>query len=108
MIVSTKEPVKVRAKGRRQPGQSSGSDLDSKDGVEGAANLSELVQLSGGMMRIACDTEFAGTHTLTAQFAIRVGADVVVQIYRSPDVPQPPRGFDPNTFLPKALHERCG
>lgn len=50
-----------------------------------------LITRCGGHVTVACDTEFKGPHTLTIQFAARVGKVVVVQIYRSPDVPpQPP------------------
>lgn len=50
----------------------------------------QLIDQCSGHVAVACDTEFVGPHTLTAQFAARIGEDVVVQVYHSPDVrPQP-------------------
>jgi hypothetical protein len=62
-------------------------------------NQTELIDDANGVVRIACDTEFEGPHTLTIQFATRLGNQLAVQLYRSPAVPEPPpwqslkRGF---------------
>jgi hypothetical protein len=41
-------------------------------------------------VRIACDTEFQGPLTLSAQFSVRSGDDLIVQVYRNPVLPQQP------------------
>lgn len=81
--------------------------LGSRDAATAVRSLSELARKCDGQIRIACDTEFQGPHTLTAQFAARLGGAVAVQVYRSPAVPEPPDGFDPNTFLPEGLRSCC-
>jgi hypothetical protein len=40
-------------------------------------------------IRLACDSEFEGPHTLTVQFAVRVEDQIIVQVYRSPAIPEP-------------------
>ncbi len=55
--------------------------------------LATLLRPEGNTIRIACDTEYEGAHTLTIQFAARWGDALVVQLYRSPDVPDLPAGF---------------
>jgi hypothetical protein len=72
------------------------------------SSLAGLIENAGDPVRIACDTEFEGPHTLTIQFAARIGADLAVQVYRSPAVPEPPVGFDPEDFLPPELRRRFG
>lgn len=53
-------------------------------------NFGDLIERTGGHVIVACDTEFKGPHTLTIQFAARVGDDIVVQVYSSPGVPRLP------------------
>src|SRR4051794_41064973 len=87
---------------------------DSKDrlrverGNREGATLDTLLASSGGQVHIACDTEFDGPHTLTAQFAARVKDDILVQVYRSPAVPDLPADFDLDDFLPDELRNRYG
>src|SRR5262249_23439633 len=51
-------------------------------------------------LEVSVDTEFSGSHTLTIQACCRIGKDALaVQVYRSADVPRPPRGFDPAHYL---------
>jgi hypothetical protein len=61
----------------------------------------------GGKLTIACDTEYHGPHTLTAQFAARVGDDIVVQVYSSPDIPAPPDPGDLQSHFPPELGRHC-
>jgi hypothetical protein len=58
--------------------------------------LDDLFQQAGGIIRIACDTEYRDTQTLTSQFAVRLDQDIVVQVYHSPAIPPPP---DANVLL---------
>src|SRR5262249_37043136 len=70
------------------------------------ADLIQLQQRQGGRLVIAYDTEYHGGHTLTVQFAVRVGRTIIVQTYHSPAIlPQP----DPVKLLPhiEALRKRC-
>jgi hypothetical protein len=61
-------------------------------------NLSfgDLITLHDGHVTVACDTEYKGPHTLTVQFAARLGGDIVVQVYSSPAIPEQP---DAETLL---------
>jgi hypothetical protein len=52
-----------------------------------------------GRIRIACDTEFQGPLTLTIQFAARLDDRLLVQLYRSPAVPEPPIRLPLNSLL---------
>jgi hypothetical protein len=65
-----------------------------------------LLKRTGGEVRIACDTEFEGPHTLSIQFATRTGDDIVVQVYRSPAIPPPPSNFDVEKYVPVGLRPR--
>lgn len=50
---------------------------------------------------LAIDTEFADTHTLSVQVAARLSPDtVVIQVYRSAAIPDPPPDFDAHQYLP--------
>ena len=57
-------------------------------------------------VEIAVDTEFEGTDALTIQFAMRIGQDVVVQLYRSPHVPTMPKPFPIDKYLPRTQYGR--
>jgi hypothetical protein len=66
------------------------------------------VQALPQAVTIAVDTEFAGPHTLTVQVCTRIGPDtLVVQVYRSAAVPDPPPGFDVSAYVP-TIPERYG
>jgi hypothetical protein len=70
------------------------------------AQLIELLERHGGRLVIACDTEYKGPHTLTVQFAVRLGRTIIVQVYYSPAIlPQP----DADKLLPhiRKLKKRC-
>jgi hypothetical protein len=58
------------------------------------AYIRDYVARNGHDLFIAADTEFEGPLTLTIQFAIRVGEQIIVQVYRSPTVPDLPRDFN--------------
>src|SRR5689334_16448250 len=60
-------------------------------------SIDQLIDQQGGKVSIACDTEFKGPHTLTTQFATRLGDNVFVQVYSSPAIPAQP---DPDRLLP--------
>ncbi len=49
-------------------------------------NLDDLIHETEGLVRIACDTEFRGPHTLAVQFSTPVGQDSVVQVFHSPAI----------------------
>jgi hypothetical protein len=66
-------------------------------------NLADLIDLTGGIVRIGCDTEYQGPHTLTSQFATRLNDHVVVQLYHSPAVPPPPPAEVIEGLLPDSL-----
>lgn len=68
---------------------------------------SVLDQARDGLL-IGLDTEFQGPHTLTIQFAVRLGDDLAVQVYYSPAVPRPPKSFDLRRHLPEGLFDLCG
>lgn len=70
-----------------------------------ANTLDGLVQQAGGVVRVACDTEYRDTHTLTAQFAARFGQDIVVQVYHSPAIPPPPDADTLEGLLPGGIME---
>jgi hypothetical protein len=57
----------------------------------------DLIACHDGNVTVAVDTEFKGPHTLTVQFAARLGDDVVVQVYSSPAIPGQP---DAEQLLP--------
>ncbi len=57
-----------------------------------------LDRLSQSPVTIAIDTEFEGGHTLLLQTAARIGNDVIVQLYRSREIPEP-ASFDPDKYL---------
>jgi hypothetical protein len=63
----------------------------------------ELIARCGGNVTVACDTEFTGPHTLTAQFAARLDDDVVVQVYSSPAIPGQPDPEQLRPLLPPLL-----
>lgn len=67
------------------------------------ATLDDLIQQTEGVIRIAGDTEFCGPHTLTVQFATRVGQDLAVQVYHSPAIPPPPEGSFVEGLLPGGI-----
>jgi hypothetical protein len=69
-------------------------------------SIADLIEQTCGPVRIACDTEFEGLHTLSIQFATRVGRDLIVQVYHSPAIPSPPAGFDLDDFLPDSVRQR--
>jgi hypothetical protein len=73
--------------------------------VPGAVRcFEELIARHGGKVTVAVDTEFADTRTLTVQAAARLAdGDLVVQLYRSPLIPAPPRKFDVGRYLPEGL-----
>jgi hypothetical protein len=57
-------------------------------------------------VEIAIDTEFQGPHTLSIQAATRIGKDIVVQIYRSKDIPDLPGSFQRAEYLPPSQYDR--
>src|SRR5262249_740011 len=57
---------------------------------------------------IACDTEFRGPHTLTVQFATRLGDDIVVQVYSSPAIPDQPDPEKLRPLLPPGIETASG
>jgi hypothetical protein len=71
------------------------------------SDFDQLIARYNGHVTVACDTEFQGPHTLTAQFAARLGEDLVVEVYSSPASPGQP---DPDKLLPllKPLIEKTG
>ena len=52
-------------------------------------SFTSLLESRSSLIRIACDTEFEGPHTVTAQFAARIGEEIAVQVYHAADVPPP-------------------
>src|SRR5262245_53922623 len=70
------------------------------------SRISSLRGTAGGAIAVACDTEFDGPLTLTAQFALRLGDQIVVQLYKSPEIPSPPRAWDPGR-LSRGLRRWC-
>ena len=70
--------------------------------ISTVASILELIKQTKGNVRVACDTEFQGPHTLTAQFATRIGNTIVGQIYHSPAI-SPPEHFNFNDHLPDDL-----
>jgi hypothetical protein len=70
--------------------------------------LDELISRHEGHITVACDTEFKGPHTLTIQFAARLGEDVVVQVYSSPAVPGQPDPEELTSLLSPQLLSHCG
>src|SRR5262249_418831 len=70
------------------------------------ASFADFLEATKGEVRIACDTEYQGPHTLSIQFATRIGDDIVVQVYRSPSIPQPPSDFDFTNYIPDGLRSR--
>jgi hypothetical protein len=65
--------------------------------------LANLAGRAGGVVRVACDSEFVGPHTLTVQFAARAGDDIAVQVYHSTAIPPPPVLRCPERLLPAAV-----
>src|SRR5262245_43762287 len=63
----------------------------------------DLIAQHDGHATIACDTEFKGPHTLTVQFAARLGDDIVVQVYSSPAIPEQPDPEKLKPLLPPGL-----
>lgn len=59
-------------------------------------------------VEIALDTEFQDAHTLTIQAATRIGDNIVVQVYRSHDIPCLPRSFQATDYLPPRQYARFG
>jgi hypothetical protein len=59
--------------------------------------FADLIARHDGNVTVACDTEFLGPHTLTIQFAARLGEDLLVQVYSSPAIPGQP---DPEELKP--------
>jgi hypothetical protein len=55
---------------------------------------------------IALDTEYQDAHTLSIQAAVRIGPDVVVQVYRSGDVPRLPQSLHLGDYLPAEKYGR--
>lgn len=70
---------------------------------EPAQAFDRLIRGPDGVIRIVCDTEFHGPHTLTVQFAVRIGDEIVVQVYRSPALPAPPDGLRLAKLLPAGI-----
>jgi hypothetical protein len=66
-------------------------------------NLEELISQYNGNVTVACDTEFKGPHTLTIQFAARLGDDIVVQVYSSPAIPDQPDAEELKPLLPQGI-----
>src|SRR4051812_37637513 len=69
-------------------------------------SFADLIEQTDGNVRIACDTEFEGTHTLSIQFATRIGDDIVVQVYHSPAIPPLPSNFQIEQYVPEGLQPR--
>jgi hypothetical protein len=67
----------------------------------------ELIKQNDGHVTIACDTEFKGTHTLTIQFAARLGEEVFVQVYSSPAIPYQPEPEVLERLLPRKIRSHC-
>jgi hypothetical protein len=63
----------------------------------------ELIAQHDGHVTVACDTEFKGPHTLTIQFAARLGDDIVVQVYSSPAIPDQPDTEKLEPLLPPGI-----
>src|SRR5262249_42169860 len=70
------------------------------------ASFGDFLNATKGEVRIGCDTEFEGPHTLCIQFATRIGDDIVVQPYRSPAIPRLPADFDLDKYIPEGLRQR--
>jgi len=66
-------------------------------------SIRQLISQQDGEVTIACDTEFQGPHTLTIQFATRLGDDIVVQVYSSPAIPRQPDAEELKPLLPPEL-----
>jgi hypothetical protein len=66
-------------------------------------SIDQLIGQQGGKVTIACDTEFKGPHTLTIQFATRLGDDIIVQVYSSPAIPSQPDADRLRPLLPPGL-----
>jgi hypothetical protein len=60
--------------------------------VGGRSEIESAIQcLVGRSHRVAIDTEYGGRHTLLVQTAMIRGKEIVVQLFRSPAIPEPDR-----------------
>jgi hypothetical protein len=57
---------------------------------------------------MACDTEFQGAHTLSIQLCVRMDHQLIIQLYRSPSIPDLPKTFDLRKFLPREIEKLAG
>jgi len=69
-----------------------------KSGSSKPMEWCNLFTIIGKEIRIAIDTEFQGNQTLTIQCSARVGDELRVQLYYSPEIPAPPAGCFGKSF----------
>lgn len=76
------------------------------DEYEDESHVAALEHLAASSpIEIAVDSEFEGVETLLIQAAVRVGKDLIVQLYRSKSIPLPPAHFNSELFLDAKLGE---
>lgn len=69
-------------------------------------NFADIDELISQAIEIAIDTEFQGPQTLTVQAACRLSDRMRVKIYRSTLVPEMPKDFRLQDYIPK-LESGC-
>src|SRR5262245_46154652 len=70
-------------------------------GLPRVGSLDDLIEQTRGQITVACDTEYAGPHTLSVQLAARLGDDLLIQMYSSPAVPRQPEPGALKALLPR-------
>jgi hypothetical protein len=91
----------------RSGAASQGEEGGRRKRVKPIRTLADLIERHDGHVSIACDTEYKGPHTLTIQFAARLGDDIVVQVYSSPAIPNQLGARRLKKLLPPAIKAHC-